>query len=427
MAAQAVDPVGEYVRLLGAFGLPPAELRAAHGADGDGSALRRAVREDVGERPAALYRRAHRLLARSSRGVDASRRYWNHAPVTQLDEVFAAYGCRFEVRDPETGAETVPTADEPVELAVREPEGGRGSRTRFSYPDTPLGDDNYPALVATVDEQLLDGTGLRFVALSDVTDRWRFVLVAERALARLRERHGERVEFADRPLLREHQPAAYTRSVDDLSADELARLPSALVPEPRGSLTGREPLADRTDASFERVAERHDRAPDATFDHGDGPSAARLAAAQDPRAVVTDGGAGATTHPSGETTDERVADLFADLDGVALSRAGDEAAADRAPDGRVDVGPDDYDPDAGDDAPPEGDLDEVFEHVEAVAAETPAEPVAADDGVTSSDVLDAIGHENAASDPEVEDGFVWVDPEQLTPAPEAVYEAMLGG
>jgi hypothetical protein len=432
MAAQATDHLTEYVRFLGRIGLSPGEIRSGHGVDDENDrALSRAIREGVGEDPAALYRRAHRLLAHSSRGIDARQQFWNHAPATQIDEVFGAYGCRFEVRDPETGRTTdCGTHHGPVELVLREPASGQVRRTTFSFPDTPLGDDNYPALIAAVNEQLLAETDLRFVLLTNEIDHWRFVLIEHRDLSRLRERRGDRLAFHGHPLLRETQPAAYARDIDALSADELARLPAELVPEPQSALDGSESLADRAGATFERVADDVERTPEASFEHGDdaGPSVDRLANAADPGAVVTDGGAGATTAPTGEATDERVAALFDDLDDVSLSReAVERFRTDRSPTGSVDIDPDDYDPTTTDDAPPEGDLDEVFDHVEAVAAETPVEPVAGEDGVTSSDVLEAIEHENAGSDPDVEDGFVWVDPEQLTPTPEAVYEAMLRG
>ncbi len=438
MAVQAVDHLTEYVRVLRGFGLPMAEIRSQHGVEtDDDDALRAAVAAEVGEDPtsSALYRRAHRLLAHSSRGVDSRRRFWNHAPSTQLDDVFGAYGCEFRVLDPETGEPTdCGTHHGPVELVLREPASGQVRRTRFSFPDTPLDDDNYPALIATINEELLPETCLRFVLLTNEIDHWRFVLVEDGALRRLGERYGDRIAPFDRPLLREHQPAAFAREIDALSADDLARLPPELVPEPGDSLSGSSSLADRTGASFEAVVDDVDRSDTASFDHGDGdgPSAERLANAADPRTVVADGGAGTASRVPGvdgpaEATDERVAALFEDVDEVSLSRTEVERFRSDGPEttGSVDIDPDDYAP-STDDPAPEGDLDEVFEHVEAVAAETPVGEAGGDPGVTSSDVLDALDHENAGTDPAVEDGFIWVDPEQLTPTPEAVYEAMLG-
>jgi len=438
MAAQAIDHLAEYVRILRGFGLSSAEIRSHHGVeDGDEAALRAAIRAEVGDDPtdSALYGRAHRLLAHSSRGIDARNRFWNHAPSTQLDDVFGAYGCQFRVLDPESGEPTgCGTHHGPVELVLREPSSGQVRRTRFSFPDTPLDDDNYPALIATINEELLPETCLRFVLLRNEIDHWRFVLVEEGALRRLRERQGDRIEVFGRPLLRDHQPAAFATDIDALSADGLARLPPELVPEPGDSLSGARSLADRTGASFDAVADDVGGIGAASYDHGDdgGPSVERLANAADPRTVVADGGAGTASQSMGgapsEATDERVAALFEDVDEVSLSKTEVERYRSDGPEttGSVDIDPDDYAPSA-EETTPEGDLDEVFEHVEAVAAETPVGEAGGDPGVTSSDVLDALEHENAGSDPAVEDGFIWIDPDQLTPTPEAVYEAMLGG
>ncbi len=438
MAAQAIDHLAEYVQVLQGFGLPSAEIRSHHGVeDGDEAALRTAIRAEVGEDPTdrALYRRAHRLLAHSSRGIDVRKRFWNHAPSTQLDDVFGAYGCQFRVLDPETGAPTdCSTHHGPVELVLREPSSGQVRRTHFSFPDTPLDDDNYPALIATVNEELLPETSLRFVLLTNEIDHWRFVLVEQTALRRLRARHGDRIEVFGQSLLRDNQPTAFATDIDTLSADGLARLPPELVPEPGDSLSGSRSLADRTGASFDAVADDVDGTAAASYDHGDndGPSVEALANAADPRTVVADGGAGTASRSLGgrpsEATEERVAELFADVDEVSLSKTEVERYRSDGPEttGSVDIGPDDYAP-STEETTPEGDLDEVFEHVEAVAAETPVGEAGGDPGVTSSDVLDALEHENAGSDPAVEDGFIWVDPDQLTPTPEAVYEAMLGG
>jgi hypothetical protein len=348
--------------------------------------------------------------------------------------VFDAYGCRFEVRDPETGDPTDCSTDHsPVELVLHEPASGQVRRTHFSFPDTPLGDNNYPALIATINAELLPETPLQFVLLRNEIDHWRFVLVEEGALTRLRDRYGDRIDAFGEPLLCDHQPAAFASDIDALSTDDLARLPPELVPEPDGPLTGSRSLTDRTGASFDVVRHGVDRTGNAAFDHGDAtePSAERLADAADPRSVVTDGGAGATTAPAAdaaEATDERVAALLNDIETVSLSReAVDRLRADRATTGSLDIDPDDYAPSTAEERPPEGDLDEVFEHVEAVAAETPVGNAGDEPGVTSTDVLEAIAHENAGADPAVEDGFIWVDPEQLTPAPEVVYEAMLYG
>lgn len=103
MAARGIDHPAEYVRLLGQFDLSPAEIRRQHGVDGESeAALRAAIGEETDDEPSepALYRRAHRGLAHSSRGIDSRRRFWNQAPATQIDEVFDAIAHENASADP---------------------------------------------------------------------------------------------------------------------------------------------------------------------------------------------------------------------------------------------------------------------------------------------------------------------------------------
>jgi hypothetical protein len=454
MAAQAAtDLLRTYVRLLRGFGLSVDEVASRHGLDElTPRGLRAALRERRGASeltPADYHRSLHRTLAHSSRGIGSRTRYWNHAPATQLGDAFSAYGCEFSVRDPRTGeATSCATHHEPVELHLRERATGRSRSTRFAYPDTPLEDNNYPALVHAVDERLLADTTLRFVLLADRIGHWRFVLVEDDALARLRERHGDRVEAFGRPLLRADQPAAYAEDVAARSVDDLARLPPELVPEePDAYLGASGPLDRERVHSFDDVAATVDDAASAAdVAHGDGtgPTVDALVDADDPRSVVTDGaGVASTDSPTGEATDERVQALFADLGDVSLSReevdrfrtdtttgasAADESGADANETADDDISVGEYDPTPTYDSV-EGDMDEVFEHLEREAATTTVgkRGDADADRVTSGDVIEALDHENAAADADVEQGFIWVDPTELTARPDAVYDAMVAG
>ncbi|GAA0660338.1 hypothetical protein [Natronoarchaeum mannanilyticum] len=144
-------------------------------------------------------------LVASDRGVDAPTRYWANAPEVHLDALFSPFDCRVTVewRRDDTRRIVLEDADE-TEF-----------RATVTYPDTPLGRDNYPALLDAVNRDLLAGTGVELVLLDGPCRRWQFALGETAALDNLRCRYGTAVRFGNRGLLAQHQPSEYVPTGDD--------------------------------------------------------------------------------------------------------------------------------------------------------------------------------------------------------------------
>ena len=189
--------------VLGAFGVTAADVRAHGRTSAD---LETALAEALGDsRDRTAFLR--QTICRSNRGVDVSARYSVRALERELSDAFAAIGWSLSVTD----------RGRRLRLEARGP-AGRCREVTADYPKTPLGTDNFPAIVHAIDETLLAGVDARFVLCSSGRDRWRAALVEVDALERVRERYGERIEAFDRPLLPEHDAAAYvpsTRPDDD--------------------------------------------------------------------------------------------------------------------------------------------------------------------------------------------------------------------
>lgn len=225
--------------VLGGFGVSSDHVREqvadATGACAVGdleAAIQRALADP--EHPTAFVRRT---VAAAPRGVDSPARFWTTAPETQLGDVFAAIDWTFDVKSANGRSLSVDDA-QPYRLRVEDADG-RTRSTEFSFPDTPLGDDNYPALVHAVNTELLYGLDCRFVQLSDGTDRWRFALVETDELDRLVDGFGERLTVFDRPLLAADQPEAYVPDDGDATATA-AGDGAADVPAPSWARESRE-------------------------------------------------------------------------------------------------------------------------------------------------------------------------------------------
>ncbi|WP_435320201.1 hypothetical protein [Haloarchaeobius sp. TZWSO28] len=192
--------------VLGGFGVSTDAVRQQE--DVPGRALEDIIADslDGSEHPAEFVRRT---IVRSDRGIDAPARHWRHAPQVQLSAVFEALDWAAELRDAHgRRLDEEGFADLPWTISLTDA-NGITREAAFEYPDTPLGDDNYPALIHAVNTRLLYGLGVEFVQLSEGTDRWRFALVETDELARLRDQFGLRVTVFDRPLLSAPQPPAY--------------------------------------------------------------------------------------------------------------------------------------------------------------------------------------------------------------------------
>lgn len=193
----------EYASVLQAFGFSRSDLGGPH--DGEGDLSPTAIAKDLRTSSVGdvddLYDHLRTAIARSHRGIEAPRHYWNRLPAVQLSEVFEPLGYEVGLRE----------ADEGFEVALRGDDATGTRRMTFTYPDREYGTDTYPALIRAVETRLLPEPDLQFVRLADrsVDDPWRFVLVAEDQLARLQEHFGPQVEVFDRPLLADRQPSAF--------------------------------------------------------------------------------------------------------------------------------------------------------------------------------------------------------------------------
>jgi len=198
--------------VLSAFGVTRADVRSRWGYTG-GDDLADAVRSvlrRVTDPPAAV---VAETIADTDRCVDAPARYWDTALQIQLNRVFDALGGTVAVVDATGARVDGGGTEEPFRIAVTDARGETRA-TRFSYPATPLGRDNYAAAIRAVERGLLDDTGYTFAPIAGPTDRWRFALVDADALAALRERFGERVVIEGEPVLGAHPAADYVPGDD---------------------------------------------------------------------------------------------------------------------------------------------------------------------------------------------------------------------
>ncbi|MDJ1432713.1 hypothetical protein [Halostagnicola sp. A-GB9-2] len=188
--------------VLGAFGISTGDIERRTTGDGDRrstdeSALEETLTdalEDARDRTAFL----RRTICGADRGIDCSARYSSRDLEGELGGVFASLGWSVDLFADRSG----------LELSV----SGSQDRTRelaVDYPETPLGSDNLPAVLSSLNERLLSGVGARFVLLSAGVDRWRAALIESDELEGLRDRYGDRIEAFERPLRPEHDCEFY--------------------------------------------------------------------------------------------------------------------------------------------------------------------------------------------------------------------------
>ncbi|MDQ2050431.1 hypothetical protein RBH26_08015 [Natronolimnohabitans sp. A-GB9] len=196
--------------VLGSFGVTPADVRAQRREyrtaipPGQEERSLESVLEDVLADARDRTATVRRLICRSDRGLTCSARYAQRALGRELEAVFEGIGWSLE------WTRTGPAANgrDRLELTATDPKGRRREAT-ITYPETPLADDNLPAVLRAVDERLLAGTDATVVLLSGGVDRWRAALVETSELEALRDRYGPRVSAFDRPLLPEHGLEVY--------------------------------------------------------------------------------------------------------------------------------------------------------------------------------------------------------------------------
>ncbi|WP_252698012.1 hypothetical protein [Natronosalvus vescus] len=223
--------------ILGAFGVTPEMLREQAAAttgtarwtddeESDIESVLSAVLDDSRARTTVL----RRTIAQSPRGIDCPARYADDSLVEALDAVFEACGWSATLNR---------TAGvDGFDLEATDP-SGRTRKATASYPSTPLGTDNLPAILESIETSVLVGTDVEFVLLASGTDRWQAVLVESTAIERLRVTYGEHitVDPDEHPLLCPYGLEAY-------------------VPDPRGcSQSAIEPPATATAGTTATAAE----------------------------------------------------------------------------------------------------------------------------------------------------------------------------
>ncbi|MXV62583.1 hypothetical protein GS429_11010 [Natronorubrum sp. JWXQ-INN-674] len=197
--------------VLGSFGVTPAAVRAqrreyrtvvppGRASDESLESILTDVLADARDRTATV----RQTISQHDRGLSCSARYAQTALARELEQLFEAIDWSLK------WARTGPAANgrDRLEFVATDP-NGRSRETTVTYPSTPLADDNLPAVLRTVDEDLLAGTDATVVLLSAGVDRWRAALVEAGELETLRERYGPRISAFDRPLLAEHELEAY--------------------------------------------------------------------------------------------------------------------------------------------------------------------------------------------------------------------------
>ncbi|MFB1066119.1 hypothetical protein [Natrinema sp. H-ect4] len=180
--------------VLGAFGVTPADLGPG---PSDGESLETALAETLStgvDRRTVL----RRTITRSDRGLACPARYSEADLEGELAAVFESIRWSVTITHTQNG----------LQLTATDPRGRR-RETSVTYPETPLSSDNLPAVLWTINDAVLAGTGARFVLLSAGVDRWRAALIETSALERLRDRYGPRIEAVDRPLCPDHGLEAY--------------------------------------------------------------------------------------------------------------------------------------------------------------------------------------------------------------------------
>ncbi len=221
---QAGGPSRDVVRcadILGSFGVTPADVRAQRreyhttvppgeaGGDASLEAIITDILADERDRTATV----RQLICHGDRGVTCSARYAQRALGRELEAVFESIGWSLEW----TRTGPAETGRDRLELTATDPKG-RTREATVTYPQTPLADDNLPAVLHAVDKRLLAGTGATVVPLSAGVDRWRAALIETEELESLRDRYGRRITAFDRPLLPEYDLEAYVPATDDLEA-----------------------------------------------------------------------------------------------------------------------------------------------------------------------------------------------------------------
>jgi len=368
------DPYGEYAELLREIGIPDDEIRSLHVGDGRDVADKPLLPflEDRVESSDAtdLARKLVEVLTQSRRGMSATGSYWNYAPEVHLNEVFEPYGCSVTFRDASHG-----DGQSSFEV-ILEDASGTGHRTTFEYPETPLGDDNFPALLAAIERRLLSNTDLTFVLLTPIDRRWRVLMIENERLDHLRSEYGERLEFAGLPLLREDQLEAFERG--EVTAVKPQPGEATAETGRNRSTVDRRTRPDTADDSLARVTSVDD-GPTPRPDSEGNPGAVFEGSPEDLAARAGED-AEQSERDAVQATDGELNQVFGDLSDVSLEPIEQETENEGPIEESVDIG---ERTDSASEAEPDG-LDDLFEQIEreALTDEDSASPAGPGDSTT---------------------------------------------
>ena len=197
------DRVAEFVHVLRGMGVSEGTIAEVHdvSASADLVEALEATLDGTDER--ALYDSLHETIARSDRGIECPRDHDVDAAAAALSGALETYDCTLSVTDGD--------GDDVFEVAATDAAGDRRSTT-VSLPARLPDGDPLPLLAHAV-EDLLSGTDLAVVVLTEREEVWRLALVSERRLTDLQERLGLRLTVFGRPLLCADQPGAFAKGV----------------------------------------------------------------------------------------------------------------------------------------------------------------------------------------------------------------------
>ena len=230
------DRLGEYVRACRGFGLTDEEIASLNGGDPDEDP-EAVLREQFPETASSteLFERLRRTLVESRHGFNLPPTHEPRSAFVAVSLALEPYGCTFAVRDADgRPVSASATSDETFRLALAD-SAGNVRKATFTYPDGPFEETNVPALVHTVETELLVGVSKTFVLLSNGGDGWGFVLLDEEQLRKLRRQYGDRIDVFERQLLAPTQPPAYAKPVQQPTIDDRApgREPATTTEEDR--------------------------------------------------------------------------------------------------------------------------------------------------------------------------------------------------
>lgn len=160
----------------------------------------------------------YEILLHSRNGIQSDKTYWNDVPQYDLCDTLTAYGYHIEFQDKngDEYTEFFANTDElEFDIVLSQEKHDKKyakTRTRFSYPDTKLDMNNYPALINHVNVNHLSHRDVEYVLLKPRDEKWTFALIEKDKLDVILDKFGEQITVFGEPLLSQHMLEEYTNS-----------------------------------------------------------------------------------------------------------------------------------------------------------------------------------------------------------------------